>query len=58
MRSDHIIKSFTYSARDLNMLISYVQYKESHLNKETIQGEFRQLLWELELPVNEWYLFG
>ncbi len=49
--------AFTYSSRDLDILIAYVQNQEAHHKKESFQDEFRRLLKEHDVPFDEQYLF-
>jgi len=45
--------AFTYSYRDLNRLIEYVKNQKEHHKKKTYDNEYRKLLMEFGIRIDE-----
>ena len=49
--------ALTYSWRDKDMIVNYIKNQREHHKKESFEDEFRQLLIEQGITIDEKYFF-
>jgi REP element-mobilizing transposase RayT len=49
--------AFSYSKRELPMIINYIKNQEEHHRQKTFMEEYKELLQEFEITFDEKYIF-
>ncbi len=49
--------AFSYSKRELSIIIDYIKNQEAHHRQKTFMDEYKELLQEFEIAYDEKYIF-